>query len=283
MPYISRRFYLWSFIGATLIGWPLLTLTIIVGKGQITGDLLPVFLPGEAAMLYVGVVLFVFYYQIWRALPPDAARTSPGKAVGFMFIPLFQFYWMFQVLWGWAVDFNRYVRQHSFDVPKVSQGVPLALCIIGSVAVVASWIGMLTGQHALAAMLGLPSCVLWPIFIYQACTSLNALPPGVIDATLAERQAAARQAVGPDGQPTGGPPPAQGQSIASLVLGILSIVIPYIGLILGIIAIVLSRRQRRMGRSGMATAGLILGIIGTAFYGLCILIIIVAIVVTTAQ
>jgi len=103
------------------------------------------------------------------------------------------------------------------------------------------------------------------------------------DTTAAERQAAAGQAVGPDGQPTGGPPPPQGLGIASLVVGILSILIPYIGLILGVIAIVLARRQRRMGHSRMATAGLILGIIGTVVYGLCTLAVLVAVLTYVAD
>lgn len=67
-----------------------------------------------------------------------------------------------------------------------------------------------------------------------------------------------------------------GQAIASMVLGILSLIIPYIGFILGIIAIVLSRRASReiqytgQNGKGFATAGLVCGIIGTAIYAVVI-------------
>ncbi|WP_379139959.1 DUF4190 domain-containing protein [Paenibacillus sp. sgz500992] len=76
------------------------------------------------------------------------------------------------------------------------------------------------------------------------------------------------------------PPPAQtnGKSIASLVLGILSIVSPYIGILFGIIAIILSaislkeiRTRYEEGR-GLAIAGLICGIVGTLIYTLLILL-----------
>ncbi|MEK5237611.1 DUF4190 domain-containing protein [Paenibacillus sp. FSL L8-0470] len=76
------------------------------------------------------------------------------------------------------------------------------------------------------------------------------------------------------------PPPAQtnGKSIASLVLGILSIVSPYIGILFGIIAIILSaislkeiRTRYEEGR-GLAIAGLVCGIVGTIIYTLLILL-----------
>lgn len=82
------------------------------------------------------------------------------------------------------------------------------------------------------------------------------------------------------------PPPARmnGKSIASLVLGILSIVTPYIGLLFGIIAIVLSalslkeiRTRYEQGR-GLAIAGLVCGIVGTIIYAVIILLLILAVV-----
>ncbi|MBP1971108.1 hypothetical protein J2Z83_003247 [Virgibacillus natechei] len=65
-----------------------------------------------------------------------------------------------------------------------------------------------------------------------------------------------------------------GKSIAALVLGITSIIIPYIGFILGIIAIVFAAKSLKEikefnhdGR-GLAIAGLVCGIVGTAIYAI---------------
>ncbi|AIQ47473.1 hypothetical protein R70723_17470 [Paenibacillus sp. FSL R7-0273] len=81
------------------------------------------------------------------------------------------------------------------------------------------------------------------------------------------------------------PPPAQtnGKSIASLVLGILSIVTPYIGLLFGIVAIILSAlslkeiRNRYEGGRGLAIAGLVCGIVGTIIYALLIIFLLLVI------
>ncbi|OKP96678.1 DUF4190 domain-containing protein [Paenibacillus sp. P46E] len=82
------------------------------------------------------------------------------------------------------------------------------------------------------------------------------------------------------------PAPAKtnGKSVAALVLGILSIVSPYIGLIFGIIAIILSAislkeiRTRYEQGKGMAIAGLVCGIVGTIIYAVIIAIVVVAII-----
>lgn len=79
------------------------------------------------------------------------------------------------------------------------------------------------------------------------------------------------------------PPPAQtnGKSIAALVLGILSIVVPYLGFLIGIVAIILSTmslkeiRNRYEQGKGMAIAGLVCGIVGTIIYAILILFIII--------
>ncbi|MBC5636538.1 DUF4190 domain-containing protein [Ornithinibacillus sp. BX22] len=71
-----------------------------------------------------------------------------------------------------------------------------------------------------------------------------------------------------------------GKAVAALVLGILSIVIPYVGLILGIIGIILANSSYKEiavtheGGRGLATAGLVTSIIGVALYGLLFIFII---------
>ncbi|MEF2967113.1 DUF4190 domain-containing protein [Paenibacillus sp. M1] len=84
--------------------------------------------------------------------------------------------------------------------------------------------------------------------------------------------------------PPPAPPKTNGKSIASLVLGIMSLVVPYIGFILGIVAIVFAsmsfkelKRTGEQGR-GLSIAGLVCGIIGTVLYAILILIVVLAFV-----
>ncbi|WP_339285792.1 DUF4190 domain-containing protein [Paenibacillus sp. FSL R5-0486] len=74
-------------------------------------------------------------------------------------------------------------------------------------------------------------------------------------------------------------PKTNSKSIVSLVLGILSVTIPYVGILMGIVAIIFAslafkeiRVRMEQGR-GLAIAGLVCGIIGTAMYVLLILLV----------
>lgn len=84
----------------------------------------------------------------------------------------------------------------------------------------------------------------------------------------------------PQFQPYYQPPKTNGKSIATLVLGIVSIVIPYIGFLPGIVGIILGAMSLKeiklngeQGR-GMAIGGLVCSIIGTILWGVVLLIVI---------
>jgi len=63
--------------------------------------------------------------------------------------------------------------------------------------------------------------------------------------------------------------PGSGLGTASLVCGILSLILPFVSLILGIIAIATGGSAKKKGyMGGKATAGIVMGIIGTAWNAL---------------
>lgn len=81
----------------------------------------------------------------------------------------------------------------------------------------------------------------------------------------------------------GGPQPSNGLAIAGLVLGIVGVVlcwIPFLGVLLGVLAIVfgaLGKKKANQGAqgSGQAVAGLVLGIIATALAVLITILVVV--------
>ncbi|MCF7928195.1 MAG: DUF4328 domain-containing protein [Spirochaetales bacterium] len=92
----------------------------------------------------------IWHYKNWAFVDPDLRKTSPGKAVGFSFIPFFNFYWVFVTLIGLWDGLNemkkRYPQEDSVSLPR---GIPIAIavCILVSMIPVlniatslASWI-----------------------------------------------------------------------------------------------------------------------------------------------
>ncbi|MFC1791335.1 hypothetical protein ACFL0I_02575 [Gemmatimonadota bacterium] len=115
--------------------------------------------------LYGAVVLWVFVYRMWANIQDGHARTSPGKAVGFIFIPFFNFYWIFQVFPGFAKDFNAFILRHSLDIQPLPVGLYRAYAVLLLLTAI-PLLGMLT---ALASYF-----VLLPL-VAKTCNGVNAI------------------------------------------------------------------------------------------------------------
>jgi len=90
------------------LNWiPALVLYAVASGGVILAGLVELGNPDAANFLYLLMVpvmilstvfFWILHYKCWKAIPEEYRETSPGKAVGFMFIPLFNFAWGF-VTW----------------------------------------------------------------------------------------------------------------------------------------------------------------------------------------
>ena len=68
-------------------------------------------------------------HKLWRLIPAKEAKTTPGKMVGFLFIPIFNLYWNFIAIYGLAQALNSQTRRHEIKNKKVSKGLCLIFCI----------------------------------------------------------------------------------------------------------------------------------------------------------
>jgi len=76
------------------------------------------------------ILPFVVIYKMWASIRDGYARTTPGKAIGFLFIPFVNLYWLFQVWGGFPTDYNEYVEGHRLDVPRLGSGLFVAYPIL---------------------------------------------------------------------------------------------------------------------------------------------------------
>ena len=59
-------------------------------------------------------------YKVWAAIQDGITTTTPGKAVGFLFIPFFNIYWLFRAWGGYPNEYNAFVDRYRLGVPKLS-------------------------------------------------------------------------------------------------------------------------------------------------------------------
>jgi hypothetical protein len=78
--------------------------------------------------IFAAVYGYLILYRSWHVLQPGGARTTPGQAVGFMFIPVFNIYWIFNAYVGWSTDWNRIRRSYPNlqSAPTASGGMCIA-------------------------------------------------------------------------------------------------------------------------------------------------------------
>jgi len=115
-------------------------------------------------VLYGAIFMIVLNYKAWAAIQDGHARTTPGKAIGFLFIPFFDFYWVFQAIWGLAKDFNAYLQRNSIPSPRLPEGIFLAYCIL----CFAAWIPFV------ALVVGIVNYIFALIMVSGLCDAINA-------------------------------------------------------------------------------------------------------------
>ncbi|MCL2083615.1 MAG: hypothetical protein FWH04_10370 [Oscillospiraceae bacterium] len=114
-------------------------------------------------MLIIGTVFWcMLLYQLWKQIPGDIARTTPGKAVGFCFIPLYNLYWGFVAFAGLGEDMSKALQRYGIQY-KVNVGLGTTTSILWLV----SWLLVcLMGHPATAIMSGLASLALTAAVIF---------------------------------------------------------------------------------------------------------------------
>ena len=116
-------------------------------------------------MLYGAICMMVLWYRSWAAIQDGHARTTPGKAIGFLFIPIFNIYWASQALWGLSKDFNAYLQRNSIPAARLPEGLFLAFCIL----CFTTWIPVL------GLVLLVVNYILALIIVSALCDAINAV------------------------------------------------------------------------------------------------------------
>lgn len=89
------------------------------------------FVLGGLAMITVIIMQLVLLYRNWNVIASaEGLATSPGQAVGFLFIPIFNIYWQFIAHWKLSEGQEKFMQQAGISNTKVpNKGISLAFCV----------------------------------------------------------------------------------------------------------------------------------------------------------
>jgi hypothetical protein len=163
----KAAYFVPTFIGYFLSVPAVLFLMVVFGEGRGRDrEVIPfLMIPAMAPMLLGVIAQLVLVYKMWAAIADDRPRTSPGAAVGLVFVPLFNLYWVFQAYFGWTKDFNRAASERGLAVRRAPEGLALAICIFT----------ILSGLPLLGLAFAALNQLLLLVFMNGAINSVNSL------------------------------------------------------------------------------------------------------------
>jgi hypothetical protein len=86
---------------------------------------------GFISLFVSTICYYIVLYRAWLCLRAGAPRTTPGSAVGLLFVPFFNLYWMFIAIHGLPKDWNRICDTYEDlrTAPRLNETTFLLFCI----------------------------------------------------------------------------------------------------------------------------------------------------------
>jgi hypothetical protein len=120
----------------------------------------------------------ILHYACWKTLPERYRGTTPGMATGLLFVPLFNFYWVFVSLGRLASGFEAWGNDHPERPIRLAGG----LAIAKAASFVAYWtIAWLPG---LAAIVAITDVVLFALYYRAVVHNANQVIAAEAAATM---------------------------------------------------------------------------------------------------
>jgi hypothetical protein len=264
MQKVKKGLYVGLFLAGALGSWIIwaISTALTIAYPEKRAIMQMLMMPASWLAILSGVVCLILIYKMWAAIQGMGARTSAGKALGFMFIPLFNLYWAFQVYWGWTKDYNRIGGRDDVELPRMPEGIALAVCVLPILSVsLLIGTGVAGGWESMGAaaagnvglqgsmLISLVNTILMGVLLSRICGGINALADAGLEPQRPEYAVPREDAR------------MSGLAIGSLVLGVCGFCTAglggIVGLVLGIVGLrAISRSQGWLRGTGLAIAGI---------------------------
>jgi predicted Zn finger-like uncharacterized protein len=132
---LSKAVFVYCWAGVRIIAGILGALGLMLGiqKGA-KSTLISAFAAADVFLIVSVAIEYMLFYKMWAAIQDDEVSISPGKAVGFLLIPVFNIYWALLMVTGFAEDYNSFVIRRSINAREL----PMSLYLIYAFALMLS-------------------------------------------------------------------------------------------------------------------------------------------------
>jgi predicted Zn finger-like uncharacterized protein len=194
---LSKTVFVYCWTGVRIIAGilGLLGLMLILRKEDKT-ILIATFAAANVFLICSAAIEILLFYKMWAAIQDDKTSISPGKAVGFLFIPVFNIYWALLMVTGFAEDYNSFIQRRAIMTKDLSLALFLIyafafilvatvlatpmMCIFAFLGLInRAFIGYPTAAWALFALVlaaGVVHFITYILVAFKTCNAINALP-----------------------------------------------------------------------------------------------------------
>lgn len=195
-PALSKQLFVYCWMVVRIIAGVLgaLGLVLAIQKGA-RSTLLATFAAADVFIVCSVAIELVLFYKMWAAMKDSQPSVSPGRAVGFLFIPFFDIYWALLMLTGFTEDYNSFIIRRSIKAERLSMALFLVYAVLFvSVAIFVTipmlcifpFTGLISRAFAgyapaawvlvsIAAAAGLGHFITYILVVSKTCNAVNAL------------------------------------------------------------------------------------------------------------
>jgi predicted Zn finger-like uncharacterized protein len=194
---LSKAVFVYCWTGVRIIAGILASMGLMLAiRNEAHSTLIATFAAADVFLICsVGIEMLLFY-KMWAAIQDDKASISPAKAVGFLFIPVFNIYWALLMVTGFAEDYNSFIQRRAIKAKDLSLTLFLIyafafilsatvlttpmICIFAFVGLISrAFIGYPAAAWTLFAMVfvaGAAHFITYILVAFKTCNAINALP-----------------------------------------------------------------------------------------------------------
>jgi predicted Zn finger-like uncharacterized protein len=194
---LSKAVFVYCWTGVRIIAGVLAALGLMLAiRKEGHSTLIETFAAADVFLICSVAIEMLLFYKMWAVIQDDKASISPAKAVGFLFIPVFNIYWALLMITGFAEDYNSFILRRAIKAKDLS----LSLFMIYAFAFILSATVLTIPMICIFAFLGLISrafigypAAAWTLFsmvlaagavhfityilvAFKTCNAINALP-----------------------------------------------------------------------------------------------------------
>lgn len=118
---LSKTVFVYCWMGVRIIAGVLgaLGLILAIQKGA-HSTLIATFAAADVFLIGSVAIELMLFYKMWAAIKDSQTSISPAKAVGFLFIPVFNIYWALLMITGFAEDYNSFIQRRAIKARNLS-------------------------------------------------------------------------------------------------------------------------------------------------------------------